>query len=315
MSYQGSAIKQFIIGTIKSNELISDCVYIIYDNIISNIINNNNYKTLRDAIENEASLFEIKILHKHNIIDINPHNINFIFRQNVDIDIIKYIVDYIYNNNNNIDSVLYCWLYECIYNNKIECYDYIYNLYKNDYSGIITENLIYIYSYTAIHRDYENVIKYFKNKGYKICLNDVPLIIYENNIIEMFDKAIKYNVEIEYNYDIDEIISKCINLKRFDNIKILDYIYKYIIQPNIINNNNNLDWVNKIMDYAVSQGDYNIYNWIKENDLPFCLKKYDYSETNLLEDLDINSSKYDDIYYEHYNDLEDDIYNDDEITR
>jgi hypothetical protein len=303
MSYTSDSVKEFILGVIDSNILIPDCLNVIYNKIVENIITKPGYNTFKNAVSNKATLFEIQILYKHNIIDFCMTDINMLICEKEHNHITKYIYPLITFSKRYIDININAWLHNSIFYDNVEIYDYIYNMYINEYPNIKeTDTIVNNYIYTAIRKDNINTITYFKNKGFDCYLTNISCIVYDNLIIKMFDSAIKYDIKI-FCDNYNNIINQCIELNRFNNIKNLDYIYNFVIKPNVSKSTNNNyywfdyiietdnTWLDNIISYAVQKGNIDIYNWIKENNLSFSLKKDNLNEYKLLNYLNSNYKK------------------------
>ena len=103
-NYYDDSVKCFIMGNYKNNYLPFDCINIVYNNIISNIIEKYKDKILNYDIDKNISDFELNIFRKYNnvIIDINDYMfyeytnyIQYIYDMNVKIIYNKNPVEYL----------------------------------------------------------------------------------------------------------------------------------------------------------------------------------------------------------------------------
>ena len=300
MSYTSSSVKEFILFILKNNIIPSDCLQIIYQNIINDIINTYNYFNIYVY---KPSMFELEILYINNFNFINDYIYHFTQNNYVDgilflkkHNIIDYL--YLYDNINNL-------LVSCCNVGNLDMFDLLYNLYRE---YIINNNWLNDSIYYIIKNNYNHFIDWFDKHNYIIYCNKLYKV-FEDEDINFIINANKLNIHIGYSP-----ILKLINYITFNiyhNIEFIDTLYEYLIKTNQIyldEFNNTIDYIIKI---CINSGKKNIFNWIESKGIIYSLDEYYNNKTILLKILENNNCLYniDNIEYDYYNDNIDNIDN------
>ena len=118
--YHKEGIKEFILCNLQSNQIVPDCLMIVYKNIIDNIIST--YKNNEDIVRLKASYFELYVLYKYTDI---YFNINMFFKNNYETGIIFVIDNYLISLKYN-DTSLLVLLVDCCELGNIDIFKKLY---------------------------------------------------------------------------------------------------------------------------------------------------------------------------------------------
>ena len=229
--YHTCGVKLALTYLIKSNIIPTDCIQIIYNNVINNIIANNNIN----------SILEFDVYYKYNIISKNTIW-SFFCKKNY--TIIKHIV--INKLYKNIINDLYLLIY-CMYNNlNVKIFDFIFKLIIGDLHETWKDILI-SYILSNKFKDHQLLNKYFKyfnkNKIFFCIDYDCLCNIAFNNWLYL-DFLIDNNIIVELSSETQDIEI------------LINFIYK--------------DWTNAATVYFENylthkHYDITIYNYCKNN--------------------------------------------------
>jgi hypothetical protein len=127
-----TSVKTLIMGLIIEKNMPADCVSIIYDNIINNIVNNIKsvyYVSLDQALHYGASLIEIIVLHKYNKLKIYEWELDNLIADNSHPELVKYILsDKAIISETHVKNTMDHWLWTYNYHNNTEMYNFLKNL-------------------------------------------------------------------------------------------------------------------------------------------------------------------------------------------
>ena len=292
MSYYQDSIKEFILGSIYTNNIIPDCLEIIYKNIVTNIIDT--YTSIDIIINLKPSIFELNILYMNNL--------NFCYSDLILFVLNNYIdgIEFIISKNiiqqdiiENINNLIMC---SCELGNR-EILNLLYTNYNN---YIIGYKWINNCVYSIVKYKHANILEWFKDNNITVYFDKIHEILFDNNY-KMIINLYNFNINIISN-PVDELINYIEN-KEVCYITLIDTVYEYLI-----NNKYDEQWDDKI-DYVihivVERGLKDVYKWIKTKGFNFSLESYDFYEENLVGELEMNwlynTQDYNEDDYNYYN--------------
>ena len=194
--YQKESIKKFITSTIINNQLIPDCLEIIFNKIKNNILLS--YATFDDAIISKASYFELTILEKCNIYE---HHIYDCIINNYK-DGVLYMLDNNILSNEYIYKHFILLLIFCCENSTLEIFKLIYNTYNN----YLPTNYNWVHNcvFPIIRKKNIDILQWFKDEGLVLTLynKDIEYALYMNDY-NLIQNAYDLNINIICDNPID----------------------------------------------------------------------------------------------------------------
>ena len=226
MSYQKESIKEFILSSIYMNNIVPDCLEIIYNNLVNNIINR--YPSIDYIAELKPSIYELEILYNNNLQRYDDDIVLFInneYINGIKFYISKNIINAVYLRYNIEELIIHC---SAIGN--VEILDILYKAYSN---YLVGHEWISSCVYNIIKYKHANILKWFNDNNFIIYFDKLTNILNNNDTsegIKLIINACDLGIEITFNF-INDFINYIKNdtFKRC-NILMIDTIYEYLIK-------------------------------------------------------------------------------------